>query len=102
MPLITRTLEGAGPVIAVSDNIKSVVDMIGRFVPQPYIPLGTDGYGRSDTRAALRRHFETDPAHVILAVLEGLIRAGRGSASELDAAIEGLGIDAEALNPLHC
>jgi pyruvate dehydrogenase E1 component len=101
VPLITRALEGAGPVVSVSDNIKSVVDMVGRFVPQPYIPLGTDGYGRSDTRAALRRHFETDPAHVTLAVLEGLLRAGRGSESELDAAIEGFGIDAEALNPLH-
>ena len=101
VPLVTLALEGAGPVIAVSDNVKGVADMIGRFVPSPYIPLGTDGYGRSDTRAALRRHFETDSAHVVVAVLDGLLQAGRGSASEVDAAIEGLGIDPELPDPLH-
>ncbi len=100
VPLVTRVLEGAGPVIAVSDNVKSVVDMIGRFVPPPYIPLGTDGYGRSDTRAALRRHFETDPAHVIVAVLDGLVRSGRASSSEVDAAIEELGIAVDLPDPL--
>ena len=48
--------------------MKSVPDQIARFVPQPFIPLGTDGYGYSDTRAALRRHFEIDAAHIVVAV----------------------------------
>ncbi|HET9051579.1 MAG TPA: pyruvate dehydrogenase (acetyl-transferring), homodimeric type, partial [Candidatus Dormibacteraeota bacterium] len=99
VPLVTRMLAGAGPVIAVSDNVKGVADMVGRFVPQPYVPLGTDGYGRSDTRAALRRHFETDPAHVTIAALHALVAGGGASAAELDAAIEGAGIDPEAVNP---
>ena len=49
-----------GPIVAVTDYMKAVPDQIGRFVTVPFIPLGTDGYGRSDTRVALRRHFEID------------------------------------------
>ena len=51
--------------------MKSVPDSIARFVPQPYVVLGTDGYGFSDVRTALRRHFEVDAAHVMVAVLDG-------------------------------
>src|SRR5207302_6321452 len=61
VPYMTRALEhAAGPVIAVSDFMKQVPDMIGRWIKPPFVPLGTDGFGRSDTREALRRHFETD------------------------------------------
>ena len=56
--------------------MKAVPDQIARWVPAPFTTLGTDGFGRSDTRAALRRHFETDAAHVVVAVLDGL-RASR-------------------------
>ena len=61
-------------------------DQIARFVPQPFIPLGTDGYGFSDTRAALRRHFEVDAAHIVVATLDGLAQLGdvKGEASSRD------------------
>ena len=63
-PYVTEQLrETEGPVVAVTDFLKSVPDQVARFVPQPFIPLGTDGYGYSDTRGALRRHFEVDAAH---------------------------------------
>ena len=54
-----------GPIVAVTDWVKAVPDGIARFVPQPYVVLGTDGYGFSDIRAALRRHFEVDAAHIV-------------------------------------
>jgi pyruvate dehydrogenase E1 component len=75
-PFVTQQLENAeGPVIAVSDWVKAVPDSISRFVPQPYVVLGTDGYGFSDTRASLRRHFEVDAAHITVAVLDGLAQS---------------------------
>ena len=67
-----------GPVVAVTDFMKAVPDQIARWVPRRFTPLGTDGYGRSDTRAALRRHFETDAAHIVVAVLSALAGLGRG------------------------
>jgi pyruvate dehydrogenase E1 component len=84
-PFVTQQLENAeGPVIAVSDWVKAVPDSISRFVPQPYVVLGTDGYGFSDTRASLRRHFEVDAAHITVAVLDGLAQSGdvKGEAVE--------------------
>src|SRR5207237_7988097 len=61
VPYITQVLGGAGPVIAASDFLKSLPDQIGRWSPQPFVPLGTDGFGRSDPRDALRPLFEVDP-----------------------------------------
>jgi pyruvate dehydrogenase E1 component len=61
--------------------------------------LGTDGFGRSDTRAALRRFFETDAAHVTVAVLDGLRAIGEGKAEEVADAIKRYGIDADAPDP---
>jgi pyruvate dehydrogenase E1 component len=64
VPYITRALAStSGPVIATSDFMKAVPDMIGRWIGRPFVPLGTDGFGRSDTRDALRRHFEVDAEH---------------------------------------
>ncbi len=78
-PYVTEMLDGAaGPIVAVTDFMKAVPDQVARWVPSPYIPLGTDGFGRSDTREVLRRHFETDAAHVVVAVLDGLARHRRG------------------------
>ena len=57
--------EVEGPVVAVTDFVKAVPDQIARWVPQPFVPLGTDGFGLSDARAPLRRHFEVDAAHVV-------------------------------------
>ncbi len=66
-----------GPITAVTDFMKAVPDQISRFVPRdrPFNILGTDGMGRSDTREALRRHFEIDAGHVVVATLTGLVRS---------------------------
>ncbi|MFZ4515880.1 MAG: hypothetical protein ACOYN3_06170, partial [Acidimicrobiia bacterium] len=69
------------------------------FVPQPFIPLGTDGYGFSDTRAALRTHFETDPANIVVAVLDGLAQMGDLKGEDVAAAITKLEIDTEKMDP---
>ena len=100
-PYITDVLAGAdGPVVAVTDFMKSVPDQVARWIPAHFTPLGTDGFGRSDTRAALRRHFETDAAHVVVAVLDGLRATGDGKPEEVADAISHYGINADAPDPL--
>ncbi len=76
-PWVTQQLQGStGPVLAVSDWMRSVPDQINRWVPGDWSCLGTDGFGRSDTRAALRRYFHTDPESIATAVLAELARRG--------------------------
>ena len=80
--------------------MKTFADQIRSWVEAPYVVLGTDGYGRSDTRAALRRFFEVDRAHIALAALEGLAEAGHPSrASRWRRRSRSSGIDPEAPNP---
>ena len=77
LPWVTRQLEdSSGPVLAVSDWMRSVPDQINRWVPGDWSSLGTDGFGRSDTRAALRRYFHTDAESIATAVLVELARRG--------------------------
>ena len=77
IPLVTRLLaEGDGPVVAVTDHMRLVPDQVARWIPRPWRTLGTDGFGRSDTREALRRFFEVDAAHVVVATLSGLAEQG--------------------------
>jgi len=100
-PYVTEALSGSsGPVLAVTDFMKAVPDQVSRWVPGPYLSLGTDGYGRSDTREKLRRHFETDSAHVILGVLSALAETGDAKPQELADAIARYGLDPEAADPL--
>jgi pyruvate dehydrogenase E1 component len=76
-PYVTQALDGAeGPVVAVSDWMRAVPDQIARWVPGDYTSLGTDGFGRSDTRAALRRFFHVDAESITAAVLGELARRG--------------------------
>ena len=76
-PFVTQALAAAtGPVVAVSDWMRAIPDQISRWVPQDWSSLGTDGFGRSDTRAALRRHFHIDAESIAVAVLEQLARRG--------------------------
>jgi pyruvate dehydrogenase E1 component len=76
-PYVTRALmEAVGPVVAVSDWMRAVPDAISRWVPGDWTSLGTDGFGRSDTRASLRRHFRTDAESIATAVLAVLARRG--------------------------
>jgi len=101
VPFVTAELgRGEGPVVAATDYLKAVPDMVARWVPGDLTTLGTDGYGLSDTRAALRRHFEVDAEHVAVATLAALARAGNGSADEVAAAIGELGLDADAHDPI--
>jgi pyruvate dehydrogenase E1 component len=81
------------PVVAITDYLRAVPDQVARFVDRPYTSLGTDGFGRSDARAALRSYFEVDAAHLVLAVLQQLARAGRIKPSEVNKAVRDLGID---------
>jgi pyruvate dehydrogenase E1 component len=100
VPYVTEALSAeGGPFVAVTDFMKLVPDQVARWVPGHFTPLGTDGYGRSDTRAALRRHFETDAAHVVVAVLKALADTGEGKAEEVADAIARYGIDADAPDP---
>jgi len=100
VPYLQRVLgEREGPVVAVSDHLKLVADQVGRFMPQPFVPLGTDGFGLSDTRAALRRHFEIDAAHIVMAVLWGLFEKGEIKAETVVDAGRHYGIDTEAEDP---
>jgi pyruvate dehydrogenase E1 component len=99
-PYVTEALSGIeGPVVAVTDYMKAVPDQVARWLPAPYVTLGTDGFGCSDTRAALRRHFETDAAHVVVAVLDALRQAGEGKADEVEDAIRRYGIDPDQPDP---
>jgi pyruvate dehydrogenase E1 component len=88
-----------GPVVAVTDFVKAVPDQIARWAPKPFVPLGTDGFGLSDARAPLRRHFEVDAAHVVVAALHALAQRGDVTADVVAAAIDRYRIDAEALDP---
>ncbi|MGH9153201.1 MAG: pyruvate dehydrogenase (acetyl-transferring), homodimeric type [Acidimicrobiales bacterium] len=102
VPYVTEALLGSeGPCVAVTDFMHAVPDQVGRWVPGPFTTLGTDGYGRSDSRAALRRHFETDAGHVVAAVLAGLAGMGEGKPEEVADAIARYGLDPEAVEPLR-
>ena len=97
---ITATL-GAGPdpVVAITDYMRSVPDQVARFVDRPYASLGTDGFGRSDARDALRSYFEVDSAHLVVAVLQQLALGGRLQTSVVAEAIAEFGIDSDGDPP---
>jgi pyruvate dehydrogenase E1 component len=100
VPYVTEALANAdGPVVAVTDYMKAVPDQVARWVRRTFIPLGTDGYGRSDTREQLRRHFETDAPNVVVAVLQALASIDEAKPEEIADAIGAYGIDPEAPDP---
>ncbi|MBT0585548.1 pyruvate dehydrogenase (acetyl-transferring), homodimeric type [Alteromonas oceanisediminis] len=103
VPYITQVLEEGfeGPTIAATDYIKNYADQVRTFVPGAYRVLGTDGFGRSDSRANLRRHFEVDAAHIVYASLYELYKAGSIDAKVLSQAAKDLDIDADKPNPLY-
>jgi pyruvate dehydrogenase E1 component len=88
-----------GPVVAVTDFMKMVPDQISRWVRRPFVPLGTDGFGRSDTRERLREFFEVDMPHVVVATLWGLAQQGEVKAETVAEAITHYGIDADRPDP---
>ncbi|UTW47374.1 pyruvate dehydrogenase (acetyl-transferring), homodimeric type [Bacterioplanoides sp. SCSIO 12839] len=100
VPYITQQLSTqSGPVIFASDYIKSYGEQLRAFVPGEYKVLGTDGFGRSDTRKKLRQFFEVSREFIVLAALTSLAKDGKFDVKELEKARVHLGIDAEKLDP---
>jgi pyruvate dehydrogenase E1 component len=104
-PFVTGALSTAaedGPIVAATDFVKAVPDQVARWIPgDSWVSLGTDGFGRSDTREALRRLFGVDAEHIAAAVMSELARTGRIEPAAAAAAITGLGIDTDARDPLQ-
>ncbi len=99
-PYVRQVLAGhEGPVVAVSDYMKAVPDQIARWVPGLY-SLGTDGFGRSDIRKSLRRHFEVDAESLVVATLYQLALRGAMEPGVVSRALRELGIDPEKQEPL--
>jgi pyruvate dehydrogenase E1 component len=89
-----------GPIVAATDYVRNVPDQIRPWLRQPYLTLGTDGFGRSDARAELRRFFEVDRNFITLAALKALADAERIDRNTVVAAVQKLGIDPEKADPL--
>ena len=95
-PFVTRQLQGyEGPVIASTDYIRSFADRIRAYIPNNYHVLGTDGFGRSDSRANLRDFFEVDSRHVAVAALSALAEQGKVGKEVVQQAIEKYGIQTD-------
>ncbi len=102
VPYVSEVLaEGSGPVVAATDYMTVFADQIRSWVDAPYHVLGTDGFGRSDTRETLREFFEVDRHHVVVAALYELAQLGVVERSVVTEAIERYGIDPEKSNPAH-
>jgi pyruvate dehydrogenase E1 component len=100
VPYVTQCLKDAsGVFIAASDYVKAMPDSIDRWLPRPLTSLGTDGYGRSESRAALREFFEVDYRWVILATLAALARDGQMEPSVVEQAMKTYNINPEKANP---
>jgi pyruvate dehydrogenase E1 component len=101
IPYVTTVLPGdGGPIVAATDWLKALPDMVARWLPDPYISLGTDGFGRSGTREDLRALFEIDPPHIAAATLVALTRCGALAPTKAAKAIRELGIDPDKIDPL--
>lgn len=101
-PYLTQCLKDRrGPAIAATDYIRSYADQIRAWVPMHYKVLGTDGFGRSDTRTQLRRHFEVDRYYIVLAALKSLVDENSLPAVKVVEAMEKYQIDPNKPNPLY-
>lgn len=97
---LEKTLNGInGPFVAVTDYVKLVPDQIRQWIPGQYVTLGTDGFGRSDTRAALRRHFEVDAERIVYATLRALADSSDFDSAKLPEAMQTLNIDPNSMDP---
>jgi len=102
IPYLTQALAGVpGPFIAVSDHMKLLADFVARWIPGRFLPLGTEGFGLSDTRTALRRHFEIDAESIVCASLYALQREGLIEVSLQREAMDTFGISSEKTNPMN-
>ena len=101
VPYVTRQLEGdTSPCVVATDYIKSYADQLREFVPGRFVALGTDGFGRSDTRGKLREFFEVSREYIVLAALKALADEGAIEPARVTAAMAELGISADKTDPL--
>jgi pyruvate dehydrogenase E1 component len=102
VPYATQTLAATqGPIIAATDYVRAVPEQIRAYLPgKRYVTLGTDGFGRSDTREALRRFFEVDRWNIVITTLKALADEGTLPASKVTDAIKKYGLDADKPNPM--
>ncbi|MGB1928978.1 MAG: pyruvate dehydrogenase (acetyl-transferring), homodimeric type [Mariniblastus sp.] len=99
---LETVLEGSeGPFIASSDYVQAHSEQVAQFLPDDFLALGTDGMGRSETRPALRRHFEVDAECVTVAALYQLCQQGKVDAATVEKAIKDLGVDPDKISPLY-
>ena len=96
---VESLLPGTAPIVAASDYVRALPQLIASYVDAPMTVLGTDGFGRSDTRPALRAFFEVDRHHVVVAALHALARAGQVPATHVRDAIETYGLAPDAIAP---
>ena len=100
VPYIVEALQGAaGPIVAATDYMKVVADQVAPWLPGRMETLGTDGFGRSDNREYLRRHFEVNAESIVTAALSRLARDGRFDMEKAKAAFGELGVDTEKIDP---
>src|SRR5205807_8570142 len=98
-PYLLEALKGAdGPIVAATDYMKVVVDQLSPWLPGRLETLGTDGFGRSENREYLRRHFETNAESIAAAALSRLARDGKFDAKKAVAAFKDLGVDTEKID----
>jgi pyruvate dehydrogenase E1 component len=101
VPYVRQVLgDRTGPFIAATDYMRIVPDQIRQWVPGRFIVLGTDGYGRSDSRAQLRKHFEVDAANIVVASLRSLADEGKLDMATVKAAMKKFNLDPDKPNPV--
>jgi pyruvate dehydrogenase E1 component len=99
---VSEQLEGTSePVVIATDYMKNYSEQLRAYIDNPLYVLGTDGFGRSDSRAALRHFFEVDRHFITVTALKALADEGKIKASVVSKAIKKFGIDPEKANPLH-
>jgi pyruvate dehydrogenase E1 component len=100
VPYVRKCLaDAAGVLVAASDYVKALPDSIDRWLPRPLTTLGTDGFGRSESRGGLREFFEVDYRYVIVATLAALAREGRIPPAAVEQAMKAHNVNAEKINP---
>ena len=101
VPYVTGMLEKTeGPVIAATDYMKLYTDQIRAYVPKTYVVMGTDGFGRSDSREKLRHHFEVNRYYIVIAALTALLRDGKVKPEVVSKAMKQYKLDPNKANPL--
>ena len=99
---VETLLAGSAPVVAATDYVRAYPQLIAPYVRARFVALGTDGFGRSDTRASLRRFFEVDRQHIVVAALDALMRDGLLDPAVVDSAIVRYGIETERVPSWRC